>query len=353
MESWTMARRRATRALLLLCQLPALRGRALAANSVTRKGKGWEYYLAGSDVDRSLPAPRRAGAALMGGEADVDGAFRWLVRRAGGGDFVVIRASGSDDYQSYVFDTIGGVDSVETLVVTSREGANDPFVIDRVSRAEVLFIAGGDQSDYVKLWTGTGLHDAIKALQRRNVPVGGISAGLAVMGVIDFAALNGTVSSADALADPYNKRVSLDSGFLTVEGLESDITDSHFAARNRMGRLLTFLARSIQDRRVSSFDAVRGVGVDVGVAVLLDGTQATLLAQPGYEGRGAYFLRPLMAPTVCEPNQPLTLRNVQVDKLTAVGRFDLASWSGATARYQVHAEAGVLTSEQPGGAGLY
>lgn len=351
MDTWTTATRRlAVRVLLLLGLLPALLGSALAANTVTRKGKGWEYYLAGSETDRVLPAPRRPGAALMGGEADVDAAFRWLVQRAGGGDFVVIRVSGGGDYQPYVFDTIGGVDSVETLVVTTREAANDPFVVDRVARAEVLFIAGGDQSDYVRLWTGTALHEAIKGLQRRNVPVGGISAGLAVMGAIDFAALNGTVSSSDALADPYNKRVSLDGGFLTVAGLEADITDSHFAARNRMGRLLTFLARSIQDRRVSGFDAIRGVGVDAGVAVLLDGAQATLLAQPGYEGRGAYFLRPLMAPTVCEPRQPLTFRNVQVDRLTATGRFDLSTWSGVTVRWQVHAEAGVLTSEQPGGS---
>ncbi|MDZ5461059.1 cyanophycinase [Azohydromonas lata] len=351
MDNWTApARRLGLRALLLLCLLPALLGSALAANTVTRKGKGWEYYLTGSAADRVLPAPRRAGAALMGGEADVDGAFRWLVQRAGGGDFVVIRASGDDGYQSYVFDTIGGVDSVETLVVATRDAANDPFVVDRVLRAEVLFIAGGDQSDYVKLWSGTALHDAIKALQRRNVPVGGISAGLAVMGALDFAALNGTLASSDALSDPYNKRVSLDSGFLTVSGLEADITDSHFAARDRMGRMLAFLARSIQDQRVSGFDAIRGVGVDAGVAVLLDGLQATLLTQPGYEGRGAYFLRPLMAPTVCAPKQPLTFRNVQVDKITASGNFNLSTWSGLSARYQVNAEAGVLTSEQAGGA---
>jgi hypothetical protein len=101
---------------------------------------------------------------------------------------------------------------------------------------------------------------------------------------------------------------------------------------------------------VASFDAVRGLGVDAGAAVLLDGSQAKLITQPGYEGRGAYFLRPLAAPSVCVSNQPLSMDSVQVDKLLAGGTFDLGHWSGATTRYLVAAVAGVLSSNQPGGA---
>lgn len=342
-------RRAAAHSLCALGLLPALLDSAWASDYTTRKGKGWEYYLTGSATDVTLAAPHRPGAALMGGEVDVDEAFRWLVRRAGGGDFVAINANGDDFYQSYVFDTIGGVDSVETLVVKTRDAANDPFVIERVLKAEVLFIGGGDQSDYIKLWPGTALHDAIKTLQRRNVPIGGISAGLAVMGAIDFAALNGTVSSTDALADPYNKRVTLDSSFLTADGLRNTTTDSHFAARNRMGRLLTFLARNVQDKRVVSATAARGIGVEAGTAVLLDGPSATLEAQPGYLARSAYFLQPTIVPTVCKPGQPLSFANVQVDKLSRGGRFDVSTWRGSTIRYHVDAVAGVLTSSQDNG----
>jgi cyanophycinase len=40
----------------------------------------------------------------MGGGTDVDEAFRWMSSRAVGGDFVVIRATGADEYNQYVYD---------------------------------------------------------------------------------------------------------------------------------------------------------------------------------------------------------------------------------------------------------
>jgi cyanophycinase-like exopeptidase len=40
--------------------------------------------------------------------------------------------------------------SVVTLVITSREGANDPFVAEKTRKAHAIFIAGGDQSNYLK-----------------------------------------------------------------------------------------------------------------------------------------------------------------------------------------------------------
>jgi hypothetical protein len=34
----------------------------------------------------------------MGGGTDVDAAFQWMCQRSGGGDFLVIRATGTDAY---------------------------------------------------------------------------------------------------------------------------------------------------------------------------------------------------------------------------------------------------------------
>ena len=39
---------------------------------------------------------------MMGGGADLDEAFRWLCPKANGGDFLILRARGDDDYNSYV-----------------------------------------------------------------------------------------------------------------------------------------------------------------------------------------------------------------------------------------------------------
>src|SRR5690349_15264404 len=38
------------------------------------------------------------GVVLMGGGKDVDAAFQWMMGRSGGGDVVIIRASGTDAY---------------------------------------------------------------------------------------------------------------------------------------------------------------------------------------------------------------------------------------------------------------
>ncbi|MFT3893393.1 MAG: cyanophycinase [Anaerolineales bacterium] len=117
----------------------------------------------------------------MGGGTDVDAAFQWMIGKSGGGDFVVIRVTGTDAYNPYIFD-LGTVDLVETIIIKNRAAASDSFVVDKIRNAEALFIAGGDQSDYVNLWKGTPVEDAIHYLVTRNVPIGGTSAGLAVMG---------------------------------------------------------------------------------------------------------------------------------------------------------------------------
>ncbi|HEX8874951.1 MAG TPA: cyanophycinase [Nitrosospira sp.] len=347
-ETGIRSRRQFMRRLMRVV-LGAAMGSTVICASAEPSSKGYDYYLTGNPGDTVLAqGPRSPSTVLMGGGPDVDAAFQWMIRKAGGGDFVVIRVRGTDGYNQYVFD-MGGLDSVETLVITKREAASDPFVLDRVNKAEALFIAGGDQSDYINLWKGTPLEAALNGLISRNVPIGGTSAGLAVLGQFDFAALNGTVYSPEALADPYNRRMTLDQGFLTAPGLNGVIADAHLVYRDRMGRLLTFVARIIQDKWVST-ESARGIGLDVETALVIDNGIATRL------GVGSvYFLRPSIAPAVCRSGQPLTFRNVMVDRLSGPGSFHLNTWSspgnGAT-RYDLSAETGVLISSQPGG-GIY
>jgi hypothetical protein len=45
--------------------------------------------------------------------------------------------------------------------VKNRKAAFQPFVIDTIRSAEALFIAGGDQSNYVDFWKNTPVEDAI------------------------------------------------------------------------------------------------------------------------------------------------------------------------------------------------
>nr|MCU0404901.1 hypothetical protein [Chitinophagaceae bacterium] len=63
------------------------------------------------------------GLLLAGGGGDVDEAMRWLLQRSGGGDVVIIRASGGTGYNKYLYE-LGKVNSVESLLINSRELAN-------------------------------------------------------------------------------------------------------------------------------------------------------------------------------------------------------------------------------------
>src|SRR5829696_5221604 len=107
--------------------------------------------------------PVAGGIVLMGGGTDVDAAFKWMIERSGGGDVVVIRASGTNAYNPYI-NSLGVVNSVETLKIDSRELANNDTVAGIIRNAEMLFIAGGDQSNYMRYWKGTKTEQAINYL---------------------------------------------------------------------------------------------------------------------------------------------------------------------------------------------
>src|ERR1035441_3274855 len=69
--------------------------------SQSRAAQAYTYFRAGNTA--AFPAaPTRPGYALMGGGSDLDQAFRFLCDRAGDGDFLVLRATGDDEYNSYI-----------------------------------------------------------------------------------------------------------------------------------------------------------------------------------------------------------------------------------------------------------
>jgi cyanophycinase len=317
-----------------LSMLLPLAGAASAAT-------GYEYYAVGNTGD--VTKPTAAGLMLMGGGTDVDAAFQWMIGKAGGGDFVVIRASGTDAYNPYI-NGLGTLDSVETLIIKTRTAASNSFVVNKIRNAEAVFIAGGDQSDYVNFWKGTPVEDAIHAVAARNAPIGGTSAGLAIMGDFLFAAQNGSVYSSEALSDPYNRYMTLDRDFLVLPNMDNVITDSHFVGRDRMGRLMGFLARIVQD---GWSPEAKGIGIDERTAIVVEPNGAATI-----KGSGAvYFLRTPGRPEVCISRTALTYRNVAVYRAAGAATFNLATWSGSGGTaYTLSAEAGVLSSTQPGGA---
>jgi cyanophycinase len=290
-----------------------------------------------------------AGTALMGGGKDLDDAFRWLCKKSSGGDFLILRAIGDDAYNSYV-NGICRENSVATLVIPDTAAANDPAVADIIRHAEAVFIAGGNQARYVNFWRGTAVQDALNANIAAGRPIGGTSAGLAILGEFSYGCLkdkedDNDLASKDVLPNPYHERVTLVRDFLKVPYLGNVITDSHFAKRDRMGRTLGFLSRLEQDGWAKD---PRDIAIDEKSAVLVepDG-KATVVGS----GRGAYFLQLTEAPEVCKPNVPLTVRKISAYHGPTGSHFDLKSWTGDGGEsYSISVENGTIRSTRQGNA---
>ena len=223
-------------------------------------------YLKGSSAD--VNTTTKGGLLLMGGGKDVDTAIEWLLNRSGSGDIVVLRSSGADGYNNYMYDMVN-VNSVETLIIDSREKANLASVEQKIKNAEALFIAGGDQWNYVNYWKNTPVETAINYLiNTKKVSVGGTSAGCAILGNTYFNAAEGSVTSDEALQNPFNKYMTLgQNDFVDAPNMQNTITDSHYTQRNRQGRHLAFLAKMMKDFNNT---VTKGIGVDEQTAVCID-----------------------------------------------------------------------------------
>jgi cyanophycinase len=302
------------------------------------------FTLAAADP---LP-PRRPtfGAALLGGTGDVDDAARFLCRHSHGGELVVLRASGTDAYNPY-FHQLCPNNSVTTLLITSAEGAANPTAIQHLHDAHAIFIAGGDQSNYVKFWPGPLLRE-INAAIARGVPIGGTSAGLAVLGQFVFSARHDTITSPEALANPFDPKLTLDRNFLSIPALRGIITDSHFSARERMGRTVAFLARIRHDGWA---DPARGLGIDQATAVLVEANGKATVVGEG----SAYFLEMAREPERCAPGEPLSVRDVKGYEIrgespaNGAAYFNLKSWTGPRGSpFTINVENGTMKrTDQP------
>ncbi len=265
----------------------------------------------GSGTDTERTPVRRL--VLMGGSREEDQAARRFVEGAAGGDVVVLRASGSltsyPDYFGTLLAPVPAPSSVVTVRTTSPESGADPAALCRVSRAEALWLAGGNQWNYLGRWP-TELHDSLAAAVARGAAIGGTSAGAVSFGEIAFDAQHGTVTSSEALANPLHRDVSVSRSAIAQPELAGTIVDSHFAERSREGRLLVFLARFLAERGEGP---VVGVGLDEGVAVVIEDGAYRVTSV----GAGAAWLYQVSGPATLAAGTPLSLDGIRRVRLQA------------------------------------
>ena len=301
-------------------------------------------------------------AVLMGGGIDVKDAYSWMITKMAEcrdgnigtpGNFVVIRAGGNPSYDSFIF-KLGPLASVQTLVVPTVETANDPALEPYIRNAGAIWLTGGDQGDYYNFWKGTLLeHLVSEQVENYGIPIGGTSAGMMILSEFNYIADPYTITSYDALHDPYKDgAVTLKRDFWSnntpFAPLLSTVTDSHFVTRNRMGRLVTFLARVIEDKWANG-NSARAIGVDQETALLmeyddqspsssnLESVTVTAIGNPEIKGAVYILSAGSGSRLTVEMGLPLTFTNVDVQKLPV---------NGPPLNYQINVIEGALTSTE-------
>jgi len=284
--------------------------------------------LVGDPADRCV-TPSEPGLLLMGGGSDVDAAFSTRIKpRLRGGDVVVLRTTGTDAYNPYFLGLLAP-DSVETLIVDTVDKANSPYVEWAVRTAELVWFAGGDQSDYLNQWSGTRLQAAVKHVHDSGGLIGGTSAGLAVLGdvIYDPDGVTAVISSG-AVLDPCGSAMLFSEHFLDLPELAGVITEPHFHQRDRMGRILSFMART---GGAASFtphrQPITGIAIDEATSLFIDHA-----GRGTVDGAGSvYVLREDAGTlrTTVSCGKPIVYGGVRRTRLTAGGTFDFPTGQGS------------------------
>jgi cyanophycinase-like exopeptidase len=247
----------------------------------------------------------------MGGSTENDEAMKWFLNRANGGDVLVLMVTGGDGYNDYMYSQLGvEINSVETIVFNNKSASSEEYIHNKINQAEAVWIAGGDQWTYITYWRRNAIANLINdAIINRNIVIGGTSAGMAIMGKYYFSAANGTVTSTEAMNNPYAENVTIDSvEFIRNSFLNNVITDTHFDNPNRKGRVTTFMARALTD---DAFP-LKGIACDEYTSVCIepDGISKVFGNYPVSDDN-AYFIQPNCElsdynPEKCLSNSPLT-----------------------------------------------
>lgn len=207
----------------------------------------------------------QGGVVLIGGGEFPKESIKWAADHSSGGYFSVIGCYSANE--SKWKKRLEGYD-FQLIVLGSREDASNPCNLQIVRDSAVIFLDGGNQYDYVTLIGGTPLNAVVNECIKRGTPIGGTSAGMAVLSEYYFSAKYDTVSSEEVGGNPKHPAIDIGRSLFDVPILRNFMVDTHYSQRKRMGRLSTFLQRVVEDFKVK----VVGVGVDEGTALCIDAT---------------------------------------------------------------------------------
>ena len=207
-------------------------------------------WKSGSSFDYTPTQRSEPLLMLAGGGSDNDDAMTALITAADSGDVLILRTSGTNGYNNYLFSQLGvPLNSVISIRLINRNAAFESSVIDAVAKAEVIFFAGGDQNIYKQFLENTPLIDTLNyKINHKEVSIGGTSAGAMILGTYYYSAENQGALSSTLLANPLHPDGdSILPSFIQTDSLTIAntpfIVDTHFDQRNRLGRMAVFFKK--------------------------------------------------------------------------------------------------------------
>ncbi|MDJ0597259.1 MAG: Type 1 glutamine amidotransferase-like domain-containing protein [Crocosphaera sp.] len=323
---------------------------SFVASPMAIAAEDYEYYqpveCEKSNTTNSHPTP--AVMLIGGGEVGAEGgkkATQWFLDKADKGDYLVIRFGRIGRQAKWICDNFpDAIHSAAELSINTRRGANSQEVENHIKDAEALFIAGGQQDNYVKTWKGTSTEDAINYLiNEKKVPIAGTSAGMSILGEYYYSPRGKGLVSSEILNNPFHPNVDdINRGdFIDLPILKDTITDSHLDRlhpprykETRYGRIFGFLARLVDDNSLPSY----AIGAENGAFIAIDTNGiATVFGNGTNRGADAYFLRAETRPENLREDEPLVWdsdgKAVKVYKIQGTtegsGQFNLKDWKGA------------------------
>ncbi len=197
--------------------------------------------------------------AIGGGSEDYkdwsDAPYSWIVQKSDSGKIIILGVSSATEWLPAYFRSFGA-DTVYNKTISTIAAANLQEIYDELITAKAIFLRGGDQWDYIRLWKGTKVDSAINFVFQNGGVIAGTSAGAAVLGDVDFSAQSGSVYPDEALKNPFYSRMKFENNFLNL--ISNVLFDTHFTERARHGRLIAM----IYNQHYSSSRNLIGAGID-------------------------------------------------------------------------------------------
>ena len=205
--------------------------------------------------------------AVGGGSEDYnnwsDAPYSWVVEKSDSGKIIILGVSSSVTTWLPTYFMSFGADTAYNKTISTIAAANLQETYDELITAKAIFIRGGDQWDYIRLWKGTKVDSAINYVFQNGGVIAGTSAGAAVLGDVDFSAQSGSAYPDEALQNPFYNRMKFESDFLNL--VPNVLFDTHFIERGRHGRLIAML----YNQHFNSGIDLIGAGIDDRTAICI------------------------------------------------------------------------------------